>query len=119
MRTLQKIYLVKDEEVKISVKYKRFTKIFTLRWTLYKNEGLVTFHSYSKQVFQHVLYLNTTNQNFKQHLKPKGADFYETPYFLVNFKEYDPKKKRVRFKIILYDPKKQIKVEFIKQRNTE
>ena len=60
------IKLKKDDEKKILVNYGTFSKLFTLRWTLYKNGGLVVFHSYDKFVFQNMLYLNYKNKFFKQ-----------------------------------------------------
>ena len=112
---IKRLFLKKDQESQILVKYSQYKKKFTLRWTLYTNEGLVVFSSYNKRVFQHVLYLNTTNQSFKIYLKTKGSDLHETPYLLVKFQEFDLKEHKVRFKIFLSDAKDQIKLEYPKK----
>jgi len=114
--SVKQTFLKKDEEYKIVVKHAHFEKIFTLRWTLYTNEGLVLFHSYNKQVFQNILYLNTRNQSFKVYLKTKGADFYETPYILVKFEKFDFKKHKAHFKIFLSDKKGQMRLEYPKKK---
>ena len=105
------VSLKKDEQVTFSVKYATYKREFTLRWTLFVNEGLVLFHTYNKSVFQNILYLNGTNQSFKVFLKPKGADRYEVPYFLVKFKKFDLKKNRAKFEIFLSDKRSQMQVE--------
>ncbi len=105
------VSLKKDEQVTFLVKYATYKREFTLRWTLFVNEGLVLFHTYNKSVFQNILYLNGTNQSFKVFLKPKGADRYEVPYFLVKFKKFDLKKNRAKFEIFLSDKRSQMQVE--------
>ena len=110
---IKKIVLKKDEQTKILVKYKNYEKQFQFRWTLYKNEGLVMFYSYGTRVMQNILYLNSTNQSFKVYLKTKGADFYEVPYFLLKFKEFDLKKNRAKFELFLADKKSQMKIKYL------
>jgi len=110
---IKKIDLKKDEQTKILVKYKNYEKLFKFRWTLYKNEGLVMFYSYGKRVMQNILYLNGTNQSFKVYLKTKGADFYEVPYFLLKFKEFDAKKHKAKFELFLFDKKSQMKIKYL------
>lgn len=106
--------LKKDEQKKILVKYDNKEKVFKFRWTLYKNGGLVVFRSYDKVVAQNVLYLRHKNQSFRVELKPRGADFYNTPYMLVKFKEFDQKSKEALFEIFLSDDKGQIVLEYLK-----
>ena len=113
---MHKFAPLKDEQTDILVKYAEYKKLFKFRWTLYKNEGLVMFASYNKQVSQHILYLNTTNQSFRVYLKPKGLDYYGVPYFLVYFKEYDAKKKKARFEVFLSDKRNQIKLIYPKKK---
>ena len=110
---IKKIVLKKDEQTKILVKYQNYEKLFKFRWTLYKNEGLVMFYSYGSRVKQNILYLNGTNQSFKVYLKTKGADFYEVPYFLVKFKEFDKEKHKVIFELFLSDKKSQMKIKYL------
>jgi hypothetical protein len=115
-RDMYEVSLKKDEQTEIFVKYENYKRVFRMRWTLYVNEGLVLFHSYDKQVFQKILYLNTKNQTFKVLLKAKGADFYEVPYFLVKFEKFDFKKHEAKFKIFLMDKKNQIKIKYPKKK---
>ena len=107
----EEISLKKDEQKKILVKYDNKEKIFKFRWTLYKNGGLVVFRSYDRVVAQNVLYLRNKNQSFRVELKTRGADFYNTPYLLVKFKEFDQKSKKALFEIFLSDDKGQIVLE--------
>jgi len=108
--------LKKDELYTISVKNMESQKVFTFRWTLYTNDGLVLFHSFNKRVYQNVLYLNTKNQSFKIYLKTKGADFYETPYLLVKFEKFDFKKHKAEFKLFLSDKKGQMRLKYPKNK---
>ena len=110
------IKLKKDEMKEILVKYSSYKKYFKFRWTLYKNEGLVMFYSYGTKVMQNILYLNTKNQSFKVYLKTKGADFYEPPYFLVKFKEFDFKEHKAVFELFLADKRSQMKIEYKKNK---
>ena len=113
--TMYPVTLKKDEQVTFLVKYATYKREFTLRWTLFVNEGLVLFHTYNKSVFQNILYLNGTNQSYKVLLKQKGADRYEVPYFLVKFNKFDLKKNRAKFEIFLSDKKSQMQIERIKK----
>jgi len=113
---MYKISLKKDEQTKFFVKYQNYKRVFTFRWTLYKNDGLVLFHAYDKKLAQNILYLNTNNQSFKVFLKTKGADFYEVPYFLVKFKEFDYKTHKAKFEVFLSDKDGQMEIEHIKKK---
>ena len=107
------IKLKKDEQKKILVNYDTFSKLFTFRWTLYKNGGLVVFHSYDKFVFQNMLYLNYKNKFFKQELKSRGANYYNTPYLLVKFKEFNYETREAIFEILLSDSKTGITLDYL------
>ena len=113
-RDVKTISLKKDEIKKIVVKYDGFEKLFKFRWTLYKNGGLVIFRSYDKIVAQNILYLRHKNQSFRVELKPRGADFYNVPYFLLKFKEFNDEKKEAVFKLFLSDEKEQIRLKYLK-----
>ncbi|UCM99485.1 hypothetical protein LCX93_08055 [Sulfurimonas sp. SWIR-19] len=115
LRDVQEISLKKDEPKKILVKYDNKTRLFTFRWTLYTNEGLVVLRSYDKYVAQNILYLNHKNQSFRVTLKTPGADFYNVPYILVKFKEFDVKKNIAKFELYLSDDKEQIRLETAKK----
>jgi hypothetical protein len=109
------VSLKKDEQIRILVKYAQYKRLFTFRWTLYKNDGLVVFRSYDEKVAQNILYLNHINQSFKLLLKAKGADFYTVPYFLVKFKEFNEKKHEAVFEIFLSDSRDQIRLKYLKK----
>ncbi|MGE4419017.1 MAG: hypothetical protein AB7D38_04185 [Sulfurimonas sp.] len=113
-REVREISLKKDEQKKILVKYDNKDKLFTFRWTLYKNGGLVVFRSYDRIVAQNVLYLRHKNQSFRFELKSRGTDFYKVPYMLVKFKEFDQKSQEAKFEIFLSDDKGQIVLEDLK-----
>lgn len=113
-REIIKISLKKDEQKKFLVKYDSSERLFKFRWTLYKNKGLVIFRSYDKRVAQNILYLNHKNQSFRVELKSRGADFYNVPYILVKFKEFDFVKKEAKFDLMLWDDKMQISLKKLK-----
>ncbi|MCK4738106.1 MAG: hypothetical protein KAT10_06035 [Sulfurimonas sp.] len=113
-REINKITLKKDEQKKILVKYNDKEKLFKFSWTLYKNGGLVVFRSYDKIVAQNVLYLRHRNQSFRLELKPRGTDFYNVPYILVKFKEFNDKTAEAEFELLLSDKKFQIKLKDLK-----
>lgn len=116
LRDIEEISLKKDEQKKIFVKYDNKTRLFQFRWTLYINEGLVVLRSYDKTVAQNVLYLNHKNQSFRVELKTRGADFYNVPYILLKFKEFDSKKNIAKFELYLSDDKEQVRLEKIKNK---
>ena len=107
------IKLKKDEQKKILVNYGKYSKLLTFRWTLYKNDGLVVFHSYDQYVFQNILYLKYKNKFFKQELKSRGGDYYNTPYILVKFKEFNYETREAVFELLLSDSKAQINLNYL------
>ena len=110
-REVKKISLKKDETKKFLVKYGSRERLFTFRWTLYVNGGLVVFRSYDKRVAQNILYLNHTNQSFRVELKTRGGDNYLVPYLLVKFKKFDFEKNEAMFDLLLSDVKMQVSLE--------
>jgi len=113
----KKVSLKKDEFTQVLVKYAGFKRLVKFRWTLYKNGGLVIHRSYDRRVAQHILYLNHRNQSFKVYLKAKGADYYEVPYLLVKFKEFDFKKHEAIFEIYLSDKRNKLEIKYLKNDN--
>jgi len=112
----KEISLQKDEQKKILVKYEGREKLFKFRWTLYINDGLVIHRSYGKIVGQNILYAHSKNQSFKQELVTRGAVYYDVPYMLVKFKEFDAKKNEAKFQIFLFDRNNEIKWKFLKNK---
>ncbi len=113
-KDVNKISLKKDEQTKILVKYGAQERLFKFRWTLFTNGGLVIHRSYDRAVSQNILYLNHKNQSFRVELKPRGADFYNVPYMLVRFKEFDYEKKEALLEILLSDDRSQIELKYLK-----
>ena len=116
-RELFKISLKKDEQKKILVKYANKEKLFEFRWTLYVNDGLVTLYKYDDFVAQNVLYLNHRNQSLHIKLRDDGKNYYNAPYFLLKFKDFDAKKQEAKFELYLYDSAMQIELKFLKNKN--
>jgi len=113
---IKEIRLKKDEQKKILVKYESREKLFQFSWTLYINDGLVIHRSYDKIVAQNILYLNGINQSFRVELVTRGANYYQPPYILVKFKEFNTKKNEAVFRLYLYDKEHEIKWKFLKNR---
>ncbi|WP_304543009.1 hypothetical protein [Sulfurimonas microaerophilic] len=113
-KEVRKISLKKDQQKKILVKYENKVKLFTFRWTLYVNGGLVVLRSYDKQVAQNVLELNHKNQSFRVTVKPRGASNYNVPYLLVKFKEFDYEKDEATFELYNFNNKVQVTLEELK-----
>lgn len=112
---IKKITLKKDEQKKIFVKYGTYKRVFKFRWTLYKNGGLVIHRKYDTIVGQNILYLRHQNQSFRVELKPRGADAYNVPYILIQFKNFDFKKREALFELLLSDKNNQIELEYPKK----
>jgi len=108
------ITLKKDEVKKILVRYDGKEKLLKFRWTLFVNNGLVVLRSYDKIVAQNVLYMRHKNRSFRQELRTKGADFYNTPYVLVRFKEFKHDTNEAVFELLLSDASATISLNYLK-----
>ena len=115
-RDMQKISLKKDEQKKFLVKYDSYERLFKFRWTLYTNEGLIVFRSYDKIVGQNILSLGHKSSSFRVELKARGADYYNVPYMLVKFKEFNYETNEAEFELLLSDKKMQVEIEELKNR---
>ena len=113
-KDVHQISLKKDEQTKILVKYNAQERLLKFRWTLFNNGGLVIHRSYDRAISQNILYLNHKNQSFRVELKPRGADFYNVPYMLVKFKEFDYAKKEALLEIFLSDERNQLELKYLK-----
>jgi hypothetical protein len=114
-RDIKKISLKKDEQKKILVKYGSYERLFKFRWTLYSNGGLVIFRSYDRNVGQNILYLGNKNSSFRVNLKAKGADYFNVPYMLVKFKEFDYETNEAKFELLISDKQAQIEMQELKK----
>lgn len=113
-REVKEILLKKDEQTKILVKYDNREKVLKLRWTLYKNGGLVVFRSYDTVVAQNILYLRYENQSFRVDLKPSSPGFYTKPYLLIRFKEFNHETSEANLELLLSDGAGTINLEYVK-----
>ena len=111
---VKEIILKKDIEKKILVKYDDREKVLTFRWTLFKNGGLVIFRSYDTIVAQNILYLKHSNQSFRVILKPSGVNFYDKPFALISFKEFNYETREAKFELSLSDDSKNISLQYEK-----
>lgn len=107
----REIVLKKDEQKNIFVKYANKKKLFTLRWTLYKDDGLVVFRSYDKVVAQNVLSLRHENQSLRQELLAMGVEYSKKAYLIVKFKEFKEESKEAVFELLLFDKAKLVELE--------
>ena len=113
-REVYELSLKKDEQKKFLVKYGKYERLFTFRWTLYVNDGLVVLHSYDRAVGQTVLYAKNKNSAFRVMLQSKGIDTRFRPYFLVMFKEFDYVTNSAKFDIMLWDEKMSVDIQELK-----
>ncbi len=113
---IQVISLKKDELRKILVKYDGREKVLIFRWTLFKNGGLIMFNSYDTIVSQHILYMRQTNRSFRVQLKPSGVSFYNKPYVLIRFKDFNHDTNEAKLELLLSDDSKNIKLEHVENK---
>ena len=113
-REVYELSLKKDEQKKFLVKYGKYERLFSFRWTLYVNDGLVVLHSYDRVVGQTVLYAKDRNSAFRVMLHSSGVNTRFSPYFLVMFKEFDYVTNSAKFDIMLWDEKMSVEIEELK-----
>jgi hypothetical protein len=110
---IKKYSLKKDQTKKILVKYGSSQKVYSFRWTLFKNDALIVFSSYDTIVSQHVLLKGYKNDSIKVELKPKGAYEYNVPYMLIKFDSFDFAKKEAKFSVWLYDKREEVYIKYL------
>ena len=106
--------LAKDEIKRVLVKYASTERLFMIRWTLYKNEGLVLFSAYDQIVSQHILYANHSNQSLRVELIPRGARTAIVPYLLVKFEAFDFAKHKAKLSLWLYDKNQEVFLKYLR-----
>ncbi|PAF43380.1 hypothetical protein [Helicobacter sp. 11S03491-1] len=84
------IYLKKDELYEGSIYQNQLQKPLSLRWTLYKNHGLVVYLNYDKFPYQFILYQDYQRDTFKLELF-KGDSHLGNAYLFISFKDYNQK----------------------------
>ncbi|PAF50614.1 hypothetical protein [Helicobacter sp. 13S00477-4] len=84
------IILKKDEVYKGFAYEENLKKPLILRWTLYKNNGLVVLLNYDKFPYQFILYKDYQRDTFKLPLfVNNGSD--KTSFLYISFKDFDQK----------------------------
>ena len=74
---------------------------------------MVIHRSYDRIVAQNILYLRHKNQSFRLELKPRGADYYNVPYVLVKFKEFNYETNEATFELFLSDKSMKISLKHL------
>ncbi len=102
------VKLKKDEIVKFTIYYDKFSYPFRFRWTLYKNDYLVVLYNFNGFPRQVMLTKTYPLDAFRLKIA-KFPEFY--PYLLVKFDDFNAK--IATFKIYLFNGKG-VRIEEIK-----
>lgn len=111
----KRVRLKKDAFSHIAVKSEGFEKLLKLRWTLYKNNGLVVIRHYDGFVGHHVLYLRNKNNSFRIDLLPPGEGYGAQPFLLVKFSAFDAEKGEAVFDLFLRDQNDETLLQILKE----
>jgi len=101
------IYLQKDYPVIYKIYYNGKTYKLKFRWTLYKNNGLVMIYNYNNFPYQNVLYKTHQLNGFKKFISIN--DSVKSPYFMIYFRDF--KENIAKFEFLIYNPKKNIRID--------
>ncbi|BCZ18711.1 hypothetical protein NHP190012_03530 [Helicobacter sp. NHP19-012] len=89
--------LKKDEVFSGKLQLNKFKKPLSLRWTLFKDHGLVVHLKLNHFPYQFILYKDLQRNTFRADIfkensaEQKISGNYEHPYFLVTFKNFNDK----------------------------
>ena len=103
--------LEKDEVVAFEVD----GRLYTFRWTLYINDGLVVLVKYDNFPYQTVLYRDYRLSGFRVDLKTPNRADVPPPYMMVDFQSIDANATRARFGFYLYDPSGRVVMKRLEQ----
>jgi len=101
------IYLKKDYPAIYKIFYNNKTYILKFRWTLYKNDGLVMLYNYEGHPLQNMLYKNYQLNGYKVYITKH--DEPDDPYLMLYLRDF--KDNIAKFEILIYNPKKNIKIK--------
>lgn len=105
--------LGKDQGYRFSLSSTSMQKDLELRWTLYKNRGLVLHLKYDGFVHQFILYTDYQRSSFKLPLmsepekKPE-----EAPYFMLVFKDFSRKSEMATLDYYFRTGDQEIEIQF-------
>lgn len=105
--------LQKDEFYRVGFTINNEQKTLSLRWTLHKNEGLVMHLNYDRFPHQFILYRDYKRACYKVELfKPQQGFvvYYEAPYAMVCFKDYDRLRKVASLKFYIFGGERDFKL---------
>ncbi|WP_053944922.1 hypothetical protein [Helicobacter ailurogastricus] len=98
--------LKKDEVFSGELQLGKFKKPLSLRWTLFKDHGLVVHLKLNRFPYQFILYKDFQRNTFRADIfkegntaHKEGTDIHEHPYFLVTFKDFDSKNSVATLKV--------------------
>ncbi|WP_104705728.1 hypothetical protein [Helicobacter suis] len=89
----QRITLKKDQTFSGTLQLQKFKKPLSVRWTLYKDKGLVVHLHFNQFPYQFILYKDFQRNSFRKEIfKEKQISTDKTPlFFLITFKNFDNK----------------------------
>lgn len=97
---IEEIELSKDELKVINLLVENTQKVLTLRWTLYKDNGLVLHIKYDNFPHQVVLYKASLN-SYKVILENLANNINENPNIIIYFINFDMKTNKAMFRYYL------------------
>ncbi len=89
----QRITLKKDQTFSGTLQLQKFKKPLSVRWTLYKDKGLVVHLHFNQFPYQFILYKDFQRNSFRKEIfKEEQISTDKTPlFFLITFKNFDNK----------------------------
>ncbi|WP_163534035.1 hypothetical protein [Helicobacter suis] len=90
----QRITLKKDQTFSGTLQLQNFKKPLSVRWTLYKDKGLVVHLHFNQFPYQFILYKDFQRNSFRKEIFKEGQlhSTDKTPlFFLITFKNFDSK----------------------------
>ena len=112
-RFSEELRLKKDAVEKIMVVREASRHLLTLRWTLYKNGGLVVHRSYDGFNTQNVLKLNHNNQSIRIDVDRSGGAPKTFTYIVIKFKAFDFETEEAVFELLLRDEAEKVVLEHL------
>ncbi|MGE4296208.1 MAG: hypothetical protein AB7E49_10950 [Campylobacterales bacterium] len=78
--------------------------VFSVRWSLFHNRGLVTHIKYDHFPYQGILYDDYKQNAVKIPVKTTQSVSPPEPFAMVLFEGFDAEKKRAKMRLFLFDP---------------
>lgn len=98
---VNEIVLKKDETHTLNLVVENTIKILSFRWTLYKDNVLVTHFKYDNMPYQFTLDTKQRNVS-KIELSSLSSQYSENPYMLFYFVDFNLATKEARFRYYLF-----------------